>query len=196
MQIVQAEFRRIRNLGNYENAELKLVAVVEEGEDCQAVVQELRKEVALGLGFKAPKLIGESTTQTETTKAPESKASEVETTTETEVEEPTKPLGEMDVKELKALADKRKIEYPKGARTSGMLKLLQGGEASKTSKNEATTAKEYTLADVKAQLKEVCKKRGIEVGKDIVKDFGVAKSDEINPADYPKVMQACKSCLS
>jgi len=111
-------------------------------------------------------------------------------------------LENLDVKDLKALADERGLEYPKAARKSGMLKVLNGGEVNvdKMKNNQETAEKQpennLDLDTVKSRLKEVCKTRGLKVGQSIVTDHGVAKSDQLDPADYASVMNACDKVLS
>jgi hypothetical protein len=54
MEVVQVEFRRVRNLGNYETAELKLVAIPSEGEDFKEVIAKIKSEVLQGIGLGKP----------------------------------------------------------------------------------------------------------------------------------------------
>jgi hypothetical protein len=50
MTIVKIEYERIKNLGNYENAKIKAIANVDEGEDPSEVLDDLRQWVKNELG--------------------------------------------------------------------------------------------------------------------------------------------------
>lgn len=53
----------------------------------------------------------------------------------------------------------------------------------------------YSLENVKQALASVWKAKGRQVAVEILAEFGVAKSDEINPSKYAEVIAECDRCL-
>lgn len=51
MQIKTISYKRTRNLGNYNNETLELFAELEEGDNAQEKIQELKLESEKGLGI-------------------------------------------------------------------------------------------------------------------------------------------------
>lgn len=57
----------------------------------------------------------------------------------------------------------------------------------------AEPAKQYTYADVARRVTDVVKKKGREAAKQIFIRFGVSRLPEVDPKDWPEVMDACDS---
>lgn len=57
----------------------------------------------------------------------------------------------------------------------------------------AEPAKQYTYADVARRITEVVDKKGRDAAKQIFVRFGVSKLPEVDPKDWPEVMDACDS---
>ena len=55
MEIKTINYKRTHNLGNYSNETLELFAELEEGDNPQEKIQELKLEAEKGLGIKQPK---------------------------------------------------------------------------------------------------------------------------------------------
>ena len=57
----------------------------------------------------------------------------------------------------------------------------------------AKPAKQYTYADVARRVTDVVNKKGREAAKQIFIRFGVSRLPEVDPKDWPEVMDACDS---
>lgn len=57
----------------------------------------------------------------------------------------------------------------------------------------AEPAKQYTYADVARRVTDVVNKKGREAAKQIFIRFGVSRLPEVDPKDWPEVMDACDS---
>ena len=57
----------------------------------------------------------------------------------------------------------------------------------------ADPAKQYTYADVARRVTDVVNKKGREAAKQIFARFGVSRLPEVDPKDWPEVMDACDS---
>lgn len=55
--------------------------------------------------------------------------------------------------------------------------------------------KTYTLEEVKTHLASVWKSKGKQVAVEILKEFGVEKSDNLDPSKYSSVVEECLKCL-
>lgn len=60
---------------------------------------------------------------------------------------------------------------------------------------KAEIIENVTIKEVKDKLIQVWKKKGEAIAKDILKSFGVAKSEELSEDDFLKVIGECEKCL-
>lgn len=61
--------------------------------------------------------------------------------------------------------------------------------------SEEPAQESFTLQDVKQILAQVWKSKGENVAKDILKDFGVARSNELSEEQYAAVVKEAQKCL-
>ena len=57
----------------------------------------------------------------------------------------------------------------------------------------AEPVKQYTYADVARRITDVVNKKGRDAAKQIFVRFGVSRLPEVDPKDWPEVMDACDS---
>jgi hypothetical protein len=170
MKYVEFTYSKTKNLGNYESEKVEFTVQIDEGDEVDEVVQAVKNQTELSL--KPAKAAGKE----DVTNVPEKKAKKA-----TKKTTKKKPTSESKKKE-----DSKGSGEDSTSNDSGSSSRSDSGENSKGN---------ITLAEVQKTLKSVWKKKGENIAKDILKDFGVEKSKELDPKVYPEVMKAANACL-
>lgn len=95
---------------------------------------------------------------------------------------------------VKEKREEAKVEEP-------VKKAAKKTTKSKPAKEEVNEAEDvedvtYSLENVKQALASVWKSKGKQVAVEILKEFGVEKSDELAPAKFAEVIAECEKCLA
>jgi hypothetical protein len=172
MQFNQITYARQKNLGNYESEKLEMVVTIEEHEDVNFALREVKIKVAQGLGLQ-PKVEqidevvegGDVKTKDGKKKDPATGEEAKKTTKKKVAKKAAKKKATKSVAEVPP-------EIPKESDTNVV-----------------------TIDAVKESLVKVWKAKGREVADDILKDFGAKKSSDLKETDYEAVVTECTKCL-
>jgi len=190
MQYNQITYARQHNLGNYESEKIELVVTVEEHENVDTVLRNVKIKVAQGLGVQ-PKVeqIDEVVEGGDVITA-DGKQKDPATGEETKKKRTKKAKKKTTSKRAKAdggaKAGKEVDEEDRKDSDEGPEKV--GGEES--------TGEVVSLGEVKEALVAVWKAKGRAVADDILQSFNVKKSNELMEEDYAKVISECNKVLS
>lgn len=177
MQVVQVEFRRVRNLGNYETAELKLVAVPGEGEDFRKAIDDLKFEVLKGLGLEV-KDAKKSVAETKGTVAEKPAGNDGSGTATPEPEKAS-------------AADTSKAVAPKPKGKGKATTPANDGAVGDVASGPAPT-----LVEVKAKMKQVVKEVSYDTAMAVLKKFNVGKTDDLSADQYVRVLEEAEKALA
>lgn len=174
MKANEFKLMRRKNLGNYEHEEVTLSMTVEDDDNLDQVIEFTQVKVAEALGLQ-PKVEnikevlenGEVTTNGGRT---------VDAGTGKKVSKKSAPKA------------KKKVTRKKADRADVPVEQAEV--------DTAVDTPNYTLDQVKGKLAQVWKSKGKSIAIDILTDFKVAKSDELNEADYAEVVAKAEKCLA
>lgn len=164
--VQQISYMKRKNLGNYEHEEVTLQAVFEEGEDYLEGVAKIKHAARQALDMVVnAEPVGETNEPKEEKKTTKKKATVTKKTT------------------------KKKAKAKSESESVADAKLDEEGSGEDAGNNE------YELSDVKKALAKVWKTKGENIAKDIVKSFGVSRSDELSEDQFGAVIEECERCL-
>jgi hypothetical protein len=180
LEITTVEYSRTRQVSQYEPETVKVAANVGEM-DIQDAIKELKFQVHKAMGL---------------TKATSSGVKQNEVVPFEEVKEIVEGgkivMENGDVKDSATTdilppAEKKVVK-------KATKKVAKKKAAKKVEKKEEPV-KEFTLEEVLEMMKNLAKQRGMSVAKDVLKDFGVARTKEITQKDFPKLVKEIERCL-
>lgn len=181
MQLNVITYSRNKNLGNYESEKLEMTFTVEEHECANGALRNAKIMVAQGLGLQPKVEQIDEVVEGGDVKTADGKIKDP--ATGEEVQKKTKKKA---TKKKSAPKSKKKADVP--------------SEDSETSEDsgkvdESENIPTITLSEVKEALVTVWKKKGRNVADDILKEFGVAKSNELKEDQFASVIAECEKCL-
>lgn len=179
MQYNQITYSRQRNLGNYESERIEMVVTVEEHENADVALRNVKIKVAQGLGLQ-PKVeqIDEVV-----------EGGDVITADGKQKDPAT---GEETKKKTKKKVAKKKSASKKTAKSTPKAEESLPQEPTEEGAVEAQPSFEA----VKEVLVKVWKGKGKPVAESILKEFGVTKSNELKEEQYAEVIAECEKCLA
>lgn len=172
MEITTINYSRTLNLGDYNSEKVEMTASLETYDDPNESLKQLKHVVhfAMGLTKNKPKYVKleeiAEVVEGGNLKKTDGTIVKVDETTEVIPEKPKKKVAKKKV--VKKVAKKEEVELPPVI---------------------------ITLEEVKAEFKNLAKTKGVPVAKEVLKDFGVTKTDELKSEDYEKAMKAVAKCL-
>jgi len=168
MQYNVITYSRNKNLGNYESEKLEMTVTVEEHENVDYVLRELKIKIAQGLGLQVKVDQIDEVVEGGYVKTKDGKVKDPATGEEVKKKKTTKK-----VTKKKTTAKKKKEEV----------------------KVEVEESNNTTIEMVKAELVKVWKAKGKPATLSILKEFMVEKADELDDTQYNSVIVECTKAL-
>lgn len=176
MRYTEVVYSRTKNLGSYESEKVELRCVIEEEDNADEVIFQVKSKAMESLGL----LVSDP----------------VNHTVRDQEEKKEEPTVKEEKKTAKNATKKTTKKTPK--KTPKKLEVAEEevAEEEVEEEEEKVETPPATLEEVKTLLKVVWKNRGKSVAMDILRDIGgVEKTDELSSENFDAVIEECRKCL-